>query len=111
VVAREARQHPRRQVACTASLATLEPERDAATGAAYFLVTPASTLDVGDGGVGLQVESTLSEGRRVLVDLTLEDGRNFARAGRVAWTSRDAHGSHFVGLRFDEPWPDLVREF
>src|SRR5262245_19339951 len=92
VVAREARRHPRRQVACTASVATREPERDASTGAPYFLVTPASTLDVGDGGMALRVESTITEGRRVLVDLTLDDGEILARAARVAWTSIDTQG-------------------
>src|SRR4051812_3199649 len=52
VVAREARRHPRRRVVFSASIATLDAERDV-EGATYFLVTPASTLDVGEGGLGL----------------------------------------------------------
>ena len=111
VVARESRQHVRRQVSCQASIATLEAERDLSTGAPYFLVTAGSTLDVGDGGVGLRVETSISEGRRVLLDLTTDDGENLARAARVAWTSRDAHGVEFLGLCFDEPWPGFSEQF
>jgi hypothetical protein len=111
VVARESRRHARRQVSCQASIATLDAERDASTGAPYFLVTAGTTLDVGDGGVGLRVESSISEGRRVLVDLTTDDGQNLARAARVAWTARDMHGVEFLGLCFDEPWPGFTEEF
>ena len=111
VVARESRRHGRRQVACQASIATLDAERDASTGAPYFLVTAGSTLDVGDGGMGLRVESSISEGRRVLVDLTTDDGQSLARAARVAWTSRDSQGVEFLGLCFDEPWPGFTEHF
>jgi hypothetical protein len=107
VVAREARRHPRRRVVFSASVATLDAERDG-EGATYFLVTPASTLDVGEGGLGLQVETTIATGRRVLVDVHLEDGRTVECQARVAWTSSDTEGTQFVGVTFDSPLPGLM---
>src|SRR5688500_9740186 len=89
VVASEARRHPRIKVALSASVTTLDAERDGATGASFFVVSPAETLDVGDGGMALQLESGISSGRRVVVELQLDGGESFARSARVAWTSRD----------------------
>jgi hypothetical protein len=107
VVAREARTHPRRSLARVASISTLDASRDGA-GSSYFIVTEGRTLDVGDGGLGLEVEDTLREGTRVLVDVELGEGRTLECRARVVWTSDDATGAHFAGLSFDEPQLGLV---
>jgi hypothetical protein len=108
VVAREARRHPRLSIARSVSISTLDASRDGATGAFYFLVSEGSTLDIGDGGLGLEVHDTLREGSRVLVDVELGEGRTLECRARVVWTAEDITGAHFAGLSFDEPQPGLV---
>jgi hypothetical protein len=107
VVAREARLHPRRSLGRIASISTLDASRDR-TGSAYFVVVEGRTLDVGDGGLGLEVEDSLREGSRVLVDVELGEGRTLECRARVVWSAADANGAHFAGLSFDEPQPGLL---
>jgi hypothetical protein len=109
VVAREARLHPRRSIGRTASISTLDAAHDSDSGSSYFLVTEGRTLDVGDGGLGLEVDSSLREGSRVLVDVELADGRLLECRARVVWSSSDAAGAHFAGVSFDEPQHGLVQ--
>src|SRR5262245_57078036 len=101
VVAREARRHPRRSVGRVASISTLDAAHDK-SGSSYFVVTEARTLDVGDGGLGLELEDTLREGSRVLIDLELGEGRTLECRARVVWTAADASGAHFAGLSFEQ---------
>lgn len=108
VVAKEARLHPRRRAEFTAHVATLEAARDRETGAPFFLITEGRTLDVGDGGLGLEVQDAIAEGVRVLVDVELDGGRTLACHARVVWTSTDVAGAQFVGVCFDEPKPGLA---
>jgi hypothetical protein len=110
VVAREARRHPRRSVGRVASISTLDPVHDG-KGSSYFVVTEGRTLDVGDGGLGLEVEDTLREGSRVLIDVELGEGRTLECRARVVWTAADPSGAHFAGLSFEQPQPGLVDSF
>jgi hypothetical protein len=107
VVAREARRHPRRAVGRVASISTLDASHDK-SGSSYFVVTEGRTLDVGDGGLGLEVQDTLREGSRVLIDVELGDGRTLECRATVVWTSADATGAHFAGLSFEQPQPGLA---
>lgn len=96
IVASEPRHLPRIRTELSAQLSTLDPNGDAS-----YTLTPAKTLDVADGGLGLAVDEVISVGQRVVVEIELVDGRWLERSGRVAWSSADPTGASFVGIEFD----------
>ena len=108
VVAREARRHPRRAIALEARVSTLEADHDPNTQASFYILTDAQTLDVGEAGAGLRVDDDLPAGRRVMVELDLPDGSTVLTGASVMWSARD-RDEYYIGLRFDEAVPDLLK--
>ncbi len=107
VIAREARRFPRKRIQLIARISSLQPEHDG-EGAAYYVLSDARTLDVGDAGVGLEVDDGVPAGGRVLVEVEMADGSVLTRSATVMWTAEDAAQVSYLGLRFDEPIPGLA---
>ena len=101
IVARESRVHPRVRVKLDARLSTVEAEQEGA-GAPYFVLANATTLDVADAGIGLESDSPIEPGRRVVVEIDIGDGLTVERAGKVVWHSKEPGGASFMGIAFDE---------
>lgn len=107
VIARESRKHPRRVALLVARVSTLKADLDPKTQASFYVLTDARTLDVGDAGVGLEIDDAVAEGRRVMVELDLPDGSTLTRQASVVWCAKD-RDAHYLGIRFDEPVTGLV---
>jgi hypothetical protein len=101
IVARESRAHVRVRARIEARISTLDAVEDA-SGARYYVVAMGTTLDVADAGLGVEAESALAAGRRVIVELDLGDGLTVERSGRVVWHTQDSTGASFMGIVFDE---------
>ncbi len=95
-MASKPRHLPRIRTELSVQLSTLDRNRDAS-----YTLTPAKTLDVADGGVGLAVDEAISVGQRVVVEVELVNGHWLERTGRVAWSTADPTGASFVGIEFD----------
>ncbi len=81
----EARRHPRTRISLPVRVASVDPDRNARTGAAVFRAFNARTVDISDGGLALTALEDLGSGRRVRVALTLPDGHSVELAGRIVW--------------------------
>ena len=66
-------------------IASIDPDRDPRTGDITFRFFDAHTVDISDGGLAISAFDDLGSGRRVLVELSLPDGRQVELEGRIAW--------------------------
>ena len=95
------RRHPRRDSDLPVRISTIDPEKDPFTGRPFFRSIQETCTNVSRGGAFVRTRETLESGRRVLVELTLPDGRELEAIGRVAWNKRvlaPEHGADDVGL-------------
>lgn len=81
----DARRYARTRIALPVRVASVDPDRNPRTGAAIFRTFQAETLDISEGGLSIRALEDLGSGRRVLVELELEDGQSIELAGRIVW--------------------------
>jgi uncharacterized protein (TIGR02266 family) len=108
----ERRVHPRLPLNLPVRISTIDPETDVATRRPFFRASREWCANVSRGGLFIRTEEPFSPGRRVLVELTLPDGRGFDSVGRIAWAKRpitrseqaDAEGIgvEFLGARSED---------
>ncbi len=84
----ERRVHPRLALSLPVRISTIDPETDVATRRPFFRATREWCTNLSRGGVFVSTSEPLVPGRRVLVEITLPDGRGFDSVGRVAWVQR-----------------------
>ena len=82
------RRHRRVEALLPVRISTLEPERDPWTGRPFFRASQETCANVSRGGAYVQTGEPLSPGRRVLLEITLPDGRPVEAIGRIAWSKR-----------------------
>lgn len=82
------RRHPRRSSELAVRISTIDPEKDPWTGKPFFRSIQEKCANVSRGGAFVRTQEELESGRRVLVELTLPDGRELEAIGRVAWSRR-----------------------
>jgi len=70
-------------------ISTVDPERDPDTGKLFFRSSDETTANLSRGGAYVRSWEPLASGRRVVVTIELEDGRELQLVGRVAWTRRE----------------------
>jgi uncharacterized protein (TIGR02266 family) len=95
------RRHARRSSELPVRISTIDPEKDPWTGRPFFRSIQETCANVSRGGAFVRTREQFESGRRVLVELTLPDGRELEAIGRVAWTKRvlaPEGGSDDVGL-------------
>jgi uncharacterized protein (TIGR02266 family) len=95
------RRHPRRSSELPVRISTIDPEKDPWTGRPFFRSIQETCANVSKGGAFVRTREQFESGRRVLVELTLPDGRELEAIGRVAWSQRvmaPESGSDDVGL-------------
>jgi uncharacterized protein (TIGR02266 family) len=69
-------------------ISTIDPEKDPWTGRPFFRSIQETCANVSKGGAFVRTQEQFESGRRVLVEMTLPDGRELEAIGRVAWTKR-----------------------
>jgi len=82
------RRHPRRSSQLPVRISTIDPEQDPFTGRPFFRSVQEICANVSKGGAFVRTRESFDSGRRVLVELTLPDGRELEAIGRVAWSRR-----------------------
>ena len=96
----EKRRHPRKTSELPVRISTIDAETDPSTGRPFFRSIRETCANVSRGGAFVRTRESLESGRRVLVELTLPDGRELEAVGRVAWSRRSLapEGADDVGL-------------
>ena len=82
------RRHRRIAASMPVRISTIEPERDPWTGRPFFRASQETCANVSRGGAYVQTGEPLAPGRRILLELTLPDGRPVEAIGRIAWSKR-----------------------
>ena len=82
------RRHRRISASIPVRISTIEPERDPWTGRPFFRASQETCANVSRGGAYVQTGEPLAPGRRILLELTLPDGRPIEAIGRIAWSKR-----------------------
>jgi Tfp pilus assembly protein PilZ len=82
------RRHRRVTASMPVRISTIEPERDPWTGRPFFRASQETCANVSRGGAYVQTAEPLSPGRRILLEITLPDGRPVEAIGRIAWSKR-----------------------
>lgn len=82
------RRHRRVPMSLSARISTIDPERDPWTGRPFFRATLETCANVSRGGAFIATGEPLAPGRRILVELSLPDGKPLEAIGRVAWSRR-----------------------
>ena len=82
------RRHRRVSASMPVRISTIEPERDPWTGRPFFRASQETCANVSRGGAYVQTGEPLAPGRRILLELTLPDGRAVEAIGRIAWSKR-----------------------
>jgi Tfp pilus assembly protein PilZ len=82
------RRHRRVCASMPVRISTIEPERDPWTGRPFFRASQETCANVSRGGAYVQTGEPLAPGRRVLLEITLPDGRPVEAIGRIAWSKR-----------------------
>ena len=82
------RRHPRVSARIPVRISTIDPERDPWTERRFFRMLQEKSANVSRGGAFVRTAELMEPGRRVLVELSLPDGRELETIGRVAWTKR-----------------------
>jgi hypothetical protein len=80
------RRHERIRADIPVRISTIEPDLDPLTGRPYFRASQERCANLSRGGAFIRTNELLDRGRRVLVELSLPDGRQVEAIGRVAWT-------------------------
>lgn len=80
--------HPRLGLSLPVRVSSIDPETDASTRRPFFRATRAWCVNLSRGGIFVHTPEPFGSGRRVLVEITLPDGRSFDSVGRVAWVQR-----------------------
>ncbi len=80
--------HPRLGLSLPVRVSSIDPETDAATRRPFFRATRAWCVNLSRGGIFVHTPEPFGSGRRVLVEITLPDGRSLDTVGRVAWVQR-----------------------
>ena len=111
----ETRRHTRVPMQLPARLSTIEPERDPSSGRPFFRGSRETCINVSQGGVFVGTGEPLAPGRRVLVVLSLPDGKPLEAIGRVAWSRRMVTpgaqpGEGGIGIEFLGAAADRIRE-
>jgi Tfp pilus assembly protein PilZ len=84
----ERRRHRRILSTMPVRISTIEPERDPWTGRPFFRASQETCANVSRGGAYVQTAEPLSPGRRILLEITLPDGKPVEAIGRIAWSKR-----------------------
>ena len=82
------RRHLRIEASIDVRISTLEPERDPWTGRPFFRASHETCVTLSRGGAFVRTTEPLCEGRRLLVEIHLPNGKPVEAIGRVAWTRR-----------------------
>ena len=82
------RRHPRKTSEFPVRISTIDPEKDPWTGRPFFRSIQETCANVSKGGAFVRTRESFESGRRVLVELTLPDGRELEAIGRVAWSRK-----------------------
>ncbi len=80
------RRHERVRADIPVRISTIEPDLDPLTGRPYFRASQERCANLSRGGAFIRTDELLDCGRRVLVELSLPDGRQVEAIGRVAWS-------------------------
>lgn len=107
----ERRIHPRQDTSLPVRISTIDAETDRRSRAPFFRASREWSANVSRGGVFVRTSEPLAMGRRVLVELTLPDGRCIDSVGRVAWVQRRIPGgeeptAEGIGIEFLGAAPD-----
>ena len=92
------RRHSRKASEFPVRISTIDPEKDPWTGRPFFRSIQETCANVSKGGAFVRTRESFESGRRVLVELTLPDGRELQAIGRVAWSRRVMGPAKDVGL-------------
>jgi Tfp pilus assembly protein PilZ len=82
------RRHRRVSASMPVRISTIEPERDPWTGRPFFRASQETCGNVSRGGAYVRTGEPLAPGRRILLEITLPDGRPVEAIGRIAWSKR-----------------------
>ena len=109
---RARRRHDRVAAEFAVRISTIEPERDHWTGRSFFRASLETCANVSRGGAFVPTADPLPPGCRLLVEISLPNGREIEAIGRVAWSKRvlaprdrDSHGG--IGPLLVPPGPDV----
>lgn len=99
------REHRRHAATLPVRISTVDAETDLATRKPFFRASREWCANLSRGGLFVRTDQPFGAGRRVLLEITLPDGRTVEAVGRVAWTRRSvARGergdSDGVGVEF-----------
>jgi hypothetical protein len=105
------RRHRRVMTQMQVHISTIEPERDRWTGRPYFRATREECANVSRGGIFVRTHEPLAPGRRILIEMSLPNGRPLEAIGRVAWSKRvvapgDPEPDSGIGIEFLGGAPD-----
>ena len=84
----ERRVHPRLPLSLPVRISSIDAETDVVTRRPFFRASREWCANLSRGGVFIHTSEPFAPGRRVLVEITLPDGRGFDSVGRVAWIQR-----------------------
>ena len=109
----ERREHRRIALSLPVRISSIDPETEVETRRAFFRATRDWSANISRGGLFVRTAEPFAKGRRVLVELTLPDGRAFDSVGRVARIERSAPGAERadadgIGIEFLGVAPDDV---
>ena len=107
---RERRRHVRYDLQVGARLTTLDPEVEQWTSTQVFDSIDARCLNLSCSGALVVGPSTLGPGRRVLVEVPLEDGTEVEAVGDIVWSELTGYGGGgealtTVGISFSDRIP------
>ena len=85
----ELQKFPRVMTTVPVRISTVDPETDQDTRKAFFRSAEESMANLSRGGAFVPSWEPLAAGRRVVVAIDLQDGRELQLVGRVAWTRRE----------------------
>lgn len=80
------REHRRQPAMLPVRLSTVDAETDLATRRSFFRASREWCVNLSRGGLFVRTDQPFGKGRRVLVEITLPEGRPLEAVGRVAWT-------------------------
>jgi hypothetical protein len=99
---RDRRRHPRVALEAPIRFSTIDPETDPWTGRPFFRACEERCANLSRGGALVWTREPLAPGRRVLVELSLSDGRAFEAIARVAWAGQSGErDGPLFGLGFE----------
>ncbi len=80
--------YPRVATSVPIRISTVDPETDPTTGKLFFRSAEETIANLSRGGVYLRSWEPLEAGRRVIVAIELNSGKEIQLAGHVVWTRR-----------------------